>query len=247
MTPHIGRGAPRQADRLQSVVYDPPNGPSMFDAWEAGISTSLAPPLSVVDACYRAYVVDILRDHLRDGRRLVSVGAGNGCVEVELAKAGWDVLATDVSDSALRICAGKGLGVTRFDLLSTSPVGRFDMIYCDGVLGHMWQPGAGCAAAWNALALLGRAGSRCLLSNDLADDDADHQFTVRSTPGAGYFRPPAGWFARDAVATSPWTVDSLRMYVYRRSGRERRREQLLLKLIDGQTDKSEWSCAAGQR
>jgi SAM-dependent methyltransferase len=211
----------------------------MFDAWETGISTSLAPPLSVVDAGYRAHVVDILRDHLRAGRRLVSVGAGNGYVEVELAKAGWDVLATDVSDSALRICRGKGLRVARLDLVSASPIGPFDMIYCDGVLGHLWERSSGCTESWSALALLARPGSRCLVSNDLADDDVDFQLIVRSTPGAAYFRPPAGWFARDAVATSRWTVESQQLYVYRRGGKVRRREQLLLQLIDGRTDKSE--------
>jgi SAM-dependent methyltransferase len=179
-----------QEDRLRSVAYDPPDGPSIFDAWEAGISTSLVPPLSVVDAGYRAHIVGILRDHLRPGRRLVSVGAGNGNVEVELAKAGWDVLATDVSDSALRICRGKGLRVARLDLVSASPTGPFDMIYCDGVLGHLWQPNSGCTQSWSALALLAHLGSRCLVSNDLADDDMDFQLAVRSTPGAAYFAPP---------------------------------------------------------
>jgi SAM-dependent methyltransferase len=228
-----------QEDRLRSVAYDPPDGPSIFDAWEAGISTSLVPPLSVVDAGYRAHIVGILRDHLRPGRRLVSVGAGNGNVEVELAKAGWDVLATDVSDSALRICRGKGLRVARLDLVSASPTGPFDMIYCDGVLGHLWQPNSGCTQSWSALALLAHLGSRCLVSNDLADDDMDFQLAVRSTPGAAYFRPPAGWFARDAVATSRWTAESQQHYVYRRGGTARRREQLLLRLTDAQMDKSE--------
>lgn len=226
------------AGRLPSVAYDPANGPSLFDTWEAGGRTSLAPPLSVVDAGYRAHVADILRGYLGAGARLVSVGAGNGCVEVELANAGWDVVATDVSASALRICRRKGLPTTRFDLDVVEPIGQFEMIYCDGVMGHMWTPGSRCTSCWSALATLGRPGARCLVSNDLADDDEDAQLNVRSSPGAAYYRPPAGWFARDAMATARWTVESEHLYVYERDGTVRRREQILARLIDEQTGNS---------
>lgn len=218
-------------DRLPSVAYEPPGEPSLFDRWEARTETELAPPLAVRDAEYRSEVVRILRRYRCSGRRLVSIGAGNGHVEATLAADGWDVLATDTAESALRICGAKGLATMRFDVLNDPPVGSFDVVYCDGVMGHLWHPVAASVPAWTALAALGRTGSIGLVSNDLSDDDEAPRFAVRASPTAAFYRPPSGWFSRDARSTLRWSVESEHLYHYERSGAARRREIIVARLL----------------
>ena len=218
-------------DRLPSVAYEPPGEPSLFDRWEAGTETELTPPLAVRDAGYRFELVQILRRYGCSRRRLVSIGAGNGFVEAALAADGWDVLATDTAESALRICVAKGLATMPFDLLNDPPVSTFDVIYCDGVMGHLWDPVAASAPAWRALAALGRRGSIGLVSNDLSDDDEGPQFAVRASPTAAFYRPPSGWFSRDARSTSLWSIESQHLYHYERGGAVRRREIIVARLL----------------
>jgi hypothetical protein len=203
----------------------------LFDRWKEGDDSALVAPLAVRDAAYRRQVVDLMTAWLGSGATIVSVGAGNGFAEVELAAAGWDVLATDAAESALRHCAAKGLRTAQFDLLADPPPGTFDAIYCDGVFGHLWREQAGTTAAWRALAGLGRAGSVALVSNDLADHDGAEEFAVRSSRKAMFYRPPAGTFARDAVATGRWALESVHVYEYERSGVLRRRELLVTRLL----------------
>lgn len=203
----------------------------MFDQWEAGVDTDLPPPLAVSDPGYRAEVLRILGRHTSAGQRLVSVGAGNGFVEAALAAAGSDVLATDVAASALRVCRAKGLTTTAFDLMEDDPVGEFDVIYCDGVMGHLWDSASASIPAWIALASLGHAGSICVVSNDLSDDDETVRFAVRTSPGAAFYRPPATWFARDARSTKLWSVESEEIYRHVRAGAARRREIIVARLL----------------
>lgn len=220
--------------RLASVKYEPDGQPSLFDRWEAGRHTDLLAPLAVRDPDYRSSVVRIL-ERYRDARsRLVSVGAGNGFVESALAAAGWDVLATDPAGSALALCRAKGLTTASFDLMDDHcSLGTFDVIYCDGVMGHLWEPTRGSGSAWTALAALGHEGSICLVSNDLSDEDGVAQFTVRSSPDASFCRPPPGTYVRDAIATARWSIQSTFMYHYTRAGTPRRREAVVARsLVD---------------
>lgn len=219
------------AHRLPSVAYEPPGQPSLFDRWEAGEHTALPPPLAVCDARYRAMIARVLGRHRAGGRRLVSIGAGNGTVEAELAAEGWDVLATDPAASALRICRAKGLTAKPFELMADALDGRFDVIYCDGVMGHLWHAESAAVPAWIALARLGRRDSLCLVSNDLSDDDKTASFTVRASTSASFYRPPPSWFGRDARATGLWSVESERTYDYTRSGVARRREIVVARLL----------------
>lgn len=219
------------ARRLRSVSYEPPGEPSLFDRWELGVDTELPPPLAVCDAEYRSEVVRILGRYRHVGRHLVSVGAGNGHIEAVLAADGWHVLATDLASSALRICRAKGLANERFDLLEDAPIGQFDVIFCDGVMGHLWHPASASVPAWTALAGLGRRESICVVSNDLSDDDEAPQFAVRTSPTAAFYRPPATWFSSDARSTAMWSVESEQIYEYVRAGTARRREIIVARLL----------------
>jgi glycine hydroxymethyltransferase len=222
---------PERRSPLQAISYEPSDEPSLFDQWEVGEDAALQPPLSVTDAAYRQTIVETLAPYRRFGRRLVSIGAGNGLTELALSQAGWDVLATDSAESAVRLCLAKGLNAQQIGLFSADALGTFDAIYCDGVLGLLWHPDDGVSAAFRALARLGTKTSVCLVSNDLADTDERPQFTVRALPGVYFYRPPERWFAQDAQATGLWTVEAKHMYRYKRMGSARRREILVLRLL----------------
>jgi SAM-dependent methyltransferase len=188
-------------------------------------------PLAVADDDYRARLLEIFAGLRAPGSRMISVGAGNGRMEAELAAAGWDVLATDPAASALEHCRAKGLETAKLRLGEDLGLGRFDVIYCDGVLGHLWEPGTATRRAWQALAELGRPGSLCVASNDLSDDDKRARFAVRGAADAGFYRPPAGHFGFEAVDTGSWVTESEVVYPYRRGDRRRRREILVTRLL----------------
>lgn len=188
-------------------------------------------PLAVANSHYRTRLLEVFETAVVPGRRVISIGAGNGCMEAELMAAGWDVLATDIADSALAHCRAKGLATAKVSLGEDSSVGTFDVIYCDGVLGHLWEPNRGIAAAWEELSQFGHAGSICIVSNDLSDDDTRADFAVRGSTAAAFYRPPAGHFGAKAVETGKWGVQSSAIYPYSRSGIMRRREILLMNLL----------------
>src|SRR5262245_51841900 len=86
------------------------SGESLFAVWESGAPTQMPAPLSVRLSRYRQLIVKLARKHhLKSSAKVISIGAGNGFTEVELQKAGFDVLATDVSNVALEYCRRKGL------------------------------------------------------------------------------------------------------------------------------------------
>lgn len=217
-------------ERLPSVEYEPIGEPSLFDLWERGMRAPLAPPVAVVDPEYRRLIVSVVDNAGAPGRRLVSVGAGNGFVEAELRDNGWDVLATDPASSARRCCRAKGLTTSSFTLLEDGSPGVFDVVYCDGVMGHVWTPSTGLRDAWRALASLGRSGSVAVVANDLSDHDVGPQFRVRSLQEARFYRPPAGTCADDARGTG-WDVRSEAVYEYLRGGTPRRREIVVALLL----------------
>jgi hypothetical protein len=216
---------------LRSIDYEPADEPSLFSRWERSEAAVMTAPIAVRSATYRELLTDMLKPHLHPGATLLSVGAGNGFAEVELQNHGWDVTATDRAVDALAHCRAKGLQVARLDLLEDPPIGRFDAVYCDGVLGHLWQEGSATSNAWSALAALAAPGAVCLTSNDLADDDHAPTLRVRSDAAAEFYRPPAGWFAREAIATGGWALDAERVHLYERGGEQRRRELVLMHLL----------------
>lgn len=213
---------------IPSISYDPPTGPSLYAVWESGISVPIAPPLSVTDADYRAAVVAFLRPYRTPPVRLLSVGAGNGFTEQALQQDGWDVLATDRVAAAGEFCRRRGLRFLQLSIGVDEPpdVGRFGVVYCDGVIGHLWREHSGTAQAWHSLRRLATSDGLLLTSNDLADGD-EAQFKVRGHPGVGFYRPPAGELATTATAEG-WQTESTAYYRHDRNG-PRWRELLLLR------------------
>jgi len=223
---------------LPYVDYDSfQSGESLFAAWESGAPTQIPAPLSVRLAQYRQLIIGLVRKHhLKSCAKVLSIGAGNGFTEAELQKAGFAVLATDVSEIALEYCRRKGLQTMHYEFPDLSFPGPldFDVIYCDGLLGHLWQSEHGYSRCWRRFAELARVDSLLILSNDLADTDEMPTLKVIGAPDAVFFRPPAGWFSHDAVASKLWRVEEIGLLSYSRRGLPRRREILTLRhsLVD---------------
>ena len=216
--------------RIPSIVYGPPLGPSLYEVWENGSRAPTAPPISVIDADYRSAVVATLRPHRTPPARLLSVGAGNGFTEQALQRDGWHVLATDCVAAAGDFCRRKGLIFRRLCLGTDEPpdIGRFGMVYCDGLIGHLWREQSGTTHAWRAIRRLVASDGLLLTCNDISDGDRT-EFRVRGHPDARFYRPPAGELAASTAAEG-WRVESTAYYRYDRGG-PRRRELLLLRPV----------------
>ena len=217
---------------LPSIPYESVDGPSLFERWDFGHDVPFEAPLSVRDPAYR----DLLQQlfaliRATRNRSLVSVGAGNGVVEAELSDHGWNVLATDCSDAALARCASRGLRIQHFCLCRDKAIGQFDVIYCDGVMGHLWRPESALVSAWTALSELGVNGALAVVSNDLSGSIDRPDFSVRGSSEARFYRPPPGACAKDAISTGLWRIRSTHAYDYWRGGSVRHREILLAQLL----------------
>jgi SAM-dependent methyltransferase len=231
------------AESLTSINYDGDESTgleSLFDAWERGATTRMQAPLSVRSPRYRSIIVGLIkRLQGRDAGTVLSIGAGNGFTELALSEAGFDVLATDKSAAAVAYCREKGLNALKYDFPDGSPPSpnKFAVLYCDGVLGHLWSAQCGYRRTWSRFAELTKENGFLLLSNDLSDDDGSPTLRVSGEPDAQFFRPPLGWLAKDAVASGLWRPQSSRLVRYRRGqdtgagcgkGRHLRRRELLV-------------------
>lgn len=219
--------------RIPSITYEPPQGPSLHELWECGSPASIRPPISVIDANYRLAIVTTLQPLRTPNARLLSVAAGNGYTEQALQQDGWSVLATDCAATAGEFCRNKGLHFQQFclDVDDPSVVGDFDVVYCDGLIGHLWRSQTGTARAWRALRPLVSRGGFLMTCNDLSDGDRA-EFKVRGHPEARFYRPPAGELAA-AAAEEGWRTESTTCYEYERRG-PRRRELLLMCRADNE-------------
>lgn len=222
-------------EALPSIKYDGDEvdgTASLFKAWESGSTSDIPAPLSVRRPRYRQIIVCIVRHYAAGaGTTVLSIGAGNGFAELALARAGFDVVATDRSHIAVSHCRQKGLRALQYDFPDNPPpVDRtFDVLYCDGVFGHLWSPESGFSLVWRRLRQLGNENSIVFLSNDLAETDAGPTFEVFGQPNARFFRPPVGWFAKDAGLSGLWTLEAESVLLYKRPKGMRRRELLVLK------------------
>ncbi|NES89760.1 bifunctional 2-polyprenyl-6-hydroxyphenol methylase/3-demethylubiquinol 3-O-methyltransferase UbiG, partial [Okeania sp. SIO2B9] len=105
---------------------------------------------------------------------ILSIGSGNAFVESDLHQKGYHVIANDVNEDAIEIARNKGLPVVFADVNQWEPEHKnFDLIYCDGVVGHLYKPGEGLTKLFSRLRdwLVSHQGI-LLISNDAVAIDA---------------------------------------------------------------------------
>lgn len=211
---------------LRSIDYERGGpGKSLYDLWDEGGALETR-PLSVVSQRYRDAIVNALTRWVQPPACLISLGCGCGFTELALARAGYRVLATDLSPSAVASARRKGLQARCFDVIGDTITERWQIVYADGLLGHLWVPDRGLAPAITATRRLLATGGVVVVANDLADSDDECNLAVSSDPQAEFFRPPRDYLYR-AFNASGRVVDEVVFHYRRPSGAPRRRQVLV--------------------
>lgn len=205
-------------------------GQSMFEEWERGELGLMPPPLATWSVEYREMLVTLVETLKTPNRAtMLSLGSGNGFAEALFASRGIDVLATDANPIAVRLCSEKGLRSRLLDVTSVSDqgIGRFDIVYADGLLGHLAAWPERHNRFWTIVNAASGPGGFVLLSNDLADSDLKATTGVTHDAEAVFFRPPAGWYVT-AASKRGWQALRSEVYVYTRPERGLRRREILV-------------------
>ncbi len=117
-------------------------GRSLLQWWdtEEAVGDSITPSTYLLD--YRETVMATMAKllHSRTPAQILSIGCGNGYVESELSSSGHDVRAIDLVPEAVELARRRGVQATVADVRSWHPDNPMDLIYADGVLGHLYDP-----------------------------------------------------------------------------------------------------------
>lgn len=119
---------------------------ALFDVWERGEARGDSTTPSVCSPAYRTWMLEQLRTALAkaDGGSLLSLGAGNAFIERILVDEGYDVLAVDFLQSAVDVALRATVPAIREDIRTWDPGSRWDVVYADGLLGHLYGGEGGC-------------------------------------------------------------------------------------------------------
>jgi len=216
-------------------VYPPGN----IERWRRGQVTRPPAPLAARSRRYRQILHKLIARYVgAKPIRIISVGAGAGVFESELAGIGHGVTALDNHPEALEVCRKAGLDTIYYDISRPpSGLGEHDCVYVDGVLGH-FHPEQTLPNVFIHLAQLCSPGGYLVISNDLADHDQVFNFTTAQFPDSRFYRPPAHQFGAWAEASRYWRICRARPLLYHRPTRGMRRREVVVmrRVTDGQTD-----------
>lgn len=197
---------------------------NIYEIWETGgaFNDSVTPSTWCEE--YRHWVVNQLEEQLGydTSKNIISIGCGNAFVEQDLVQKGYSVLAMDINESAVQLAQDKGVPALVADIYDWKPEGtNVDLIYCDGVLGHLYEEEAQCRHALARLRSWLRPGEGILLiSNDASKDGRE----VADAPGVkGFYHFSEGFVVSELIGTG-FDILHTTSYVYERplSGARRR-------------------------
>jgi SAM-dependent methyltransferase len=115
---------------------------SLFDIWEAGAARGDSTTPSICSESYRATMIGLLERALTraGGKRVLSLGCGNGVIEKELLSKGYEVLAVDALEPAVELARKKGVPAVQGDVRRWRPSKlNWDVVYADGLMGHLYD------------------------------------------------------------------------------------------------------------
>lgn len=115
---------------------------SIYQIWEEGgaFNDSITP--SGYSPEYRSHVALKMLSLTPEDGTIFSLGCGNAFVEHEVARCARRVRAIDCNAEAVLIAAGKGLDAFEADFfaLDRAELLDADLVYADGLLGHLFDP-----------------------------------------------------------------------------------------------------------
>lgn len=117
-------------------------GGSLFDIWERAEAWGDSVTPTTYVPRYRAWMLGKLEGYVAGTAddRILAIGCGNGMIESELERHGHDVLAIDILPQAVELARRKGVNAVVADAATWEPPHRcWDLLYADGVLGHLYD------------------------------------------------------------------------------------------------------------
>ena len=146
---------------------------SIYEIWEDGGAFNDSVTPSTYVPAYRAHIGNKIRALTSVGSSVFSLGCGNGFVEGDLVHSGRTVRAIDCNEEAVRLTRDKGADAFTADFFALGPedVADAEVLYADGLLGHLFDPDTGLEPALSKLVSLRlRPGVHLVLSNDSPRD-----------------------------------------------------------------------------
>jgi SAM-dependent methyltransferase len=146
---------------------------NIYEIWEKGGAFNDSVTPSTYSPEYRSHITLKLLSLTSEADVVFSIGCGNGFVEAEVLQCNRKVLAIDCNEEAVRLAAGKGIEASQTDFYDLSPhaLSHVDLVYADGLLGHLFRHGSGLAHFTDKLRALSlRNGTRLVFSNDSPRD-----------------------------------------------------------------------------
>jgi SAM-dependent methyltransferase len=146
---------------------------SIYEIWEKGCAFADSITPSTYDPAYRLHITGKLLSLTRSGNTAFSIGCGNGFIEAELVRRGRSVRAIDCNEEAVRLTAAKGVQAFEADFFDLPPATMWDvdLVYADGLLGHVFEPAGELTRFMDKLRdLTLRRGTWIVVSNDAPRD-----------------------------------------------------------------------------
>jgi SAM-dependent methyltransferase len=189
---------------------------SLFDEWEHGIARGDSTTPSICSPTYRWWILEHLRNALNRDRKnlLLSLGAGNAFVERVLGREGYPVLAVDALEQAVEFARAAGVPAICHNLYTwDAQPDYWDVIYADGLLGHLHDGHDGAHTALRLLhAWLRASGGTVVISNDAPKTDEPVQ---QSANVPGFYWLSDRWIAAE-LKRAGFTRISTASIAYRR-------------------------------
>ncbi|WP_243653218.1 class I SAM-dependent methyltransferase [Pseudonocardia endophytica] len=159
------------------------SGRNLFEIWESGDARGDSITPATCDEGYRRWMRRRLGELLAGPEEgLLSVGAGNAAIEVDVLAAGHRVMAVDVIAEAVDLARSKGLEAEVGDVREWRPAEQWSVVYADGLLGHVYDPAQGLAPVLGHVRSWLRPGGALVLSNDRPPTD-DPSVPAGGVPG----------------------------------------------------------------
>jgi SAM-dependent methyltransferase len=170
---------------------------SLFDEWEHGIPRGDSTTPSISSPTYRWWILEHLRNAVNRDRKnlLLSLGCGNAFVERVLCREGYPVFAVDALNEAVELARRAGVPAIRANLYNwDAPRDYWDVIYADGLLGHLHDGHDGTHVALCLLHGWCKPGGTVVISNDSPKTDEPVQ---QSSNVPGFYWLSDRWIAAE--------------------------------------------------
>jgi 2-polyprenyl-3-methyl-5-hydroxy-6-metoxy-1,4-benzoquinol methylase len=142
---------------------------SLYEIWEEGGSLNDSVTPSTYSREYQSHIVLKLLFLTRPEAVVFSIGCGNGVIEARLASLDRVVRGIDCNPEAVALSVEKGVDATQTDFfdLESGALADVDLVYGDGVIGHLFDADRGLDDFFAQIREAGLAdGARLVLSND---------------------------------------------------------------------------------